>query len=546
MSSPTTATTAAATAAAAKKVLVADKIAPAGVAWLKEQPGIEVIEAQGVSAEKLPALVADVAAILVRSETKITRAVLEAAPALVCVGRAGVGVDNIDVEAATERGVIVMNTPGGNTIATAELTFTHILCCARNVPAAAASMRAGKWDRKNFSGTELLGKTLGILGLGRIGAEVAKRALAFGMKVLAHDPYLTESRAQALGIQTASKDDVFTRADYITVHMPLTEQTRDMIDAAAIAKMKDGVHLVNVARGGLINEQALATALATGKVATAGVDVFTTEPLPADSPLRALPTLTLTPHLGASTSEAQESVGIEVAQSVAQVLTGGPCVNAVNMPSIDQRSLQQLRPFLQLAEKLGSLLQQLTTSKVEKLRITYWGSLTEFDTTPVSRAIQRGWLRRISGHVNDVNAPHLIKRLGIEVNVTQSNGEADYKDLIEVEATVEGGATHSLAGTIIGTNHSPRIIRISGHALEFIPEDTLLISENLDRPGIVGDIGTILGQAGVNIANMTLSRAANDKDRAIAVYQLNGTPDAAAIERIKKNPALLTVRVIEM
>ena len=309
-----------------KKVLIADKISPSGVAWLKEQPGIEVVEAQGVSAEKLFSLVGDVSAILVRSETRITRAVMEAAPMLVCVGRAGVGVDNIDVEAATERGVIVMNTPSGNTIATAELTFTHLLCCARPVPAAAASMREGKWARKDFSGTELYGKTLGILGLGRIGTEVAKRALAFGMKVLAHDPYLTDARAKSLGIEMASKEEVFAQADYITVHMPLTSQTENMIDAAAIGRMKPGVHLVNVARGGLVNEEALAEGLRSGKVATAGFDVFTMEPLPAESPLRALPKLTLTPHLGASTGEAQESVGIEIAQAVAQVLGGGPCV----------------------------------------------------------------------------------------------------------------------------------------------------------------------------------------------------------------------------
>ncbi|MDR3228219.1 MAG: phosphoglycerate dehydrogenase [Puniceicoccales bacterium] len=528
-----------------KTVLVADKISTAGVDWLKAQPGIEVVTAVGAPASELPALVADASAILVRSETKVTRALIEAAPNLVAVGRAGVGVDNIDVEAATERGVIVMNTPSGNTIATAELTFTHLLCCARPVPAAAASMRAGKWDRKNFSGTELRGKTLGILGLGRIGGEVAKRALAFGMNVVAYDPYLTEARAKALGIGMASKETVFTRADYITVHMPLTEQTTDMIDAAAIAKMKDGAHIVNVARGGLVNEAALAAALTSGKIASAGFDVFTQEPLPADSPLRGIPNLTLTPHLGASTAEAQESVGLEVAQAVAQVLSGGPAINAVNMPSIDQRSLQQLRPFLLLAEKLGSLIQQFASGRVGKLNITFWGNLTEYDTMPLSRAIQRGYLRRISGRVNDVSAPHLIKRLGVDVEVTQSNGEADYRDLIEVAVECENGARHSLAGTVIGTNHSPRIVNIDGHSLEFIPEDTLLIAENLDRPGIVGEIGTILGKAGVNIANMTLSRATNVEDRALAVYQLSGTPDADALNRIRQNPALLTVRLLE-
>ena len=290
-----------------KKILIADKISPGGIAWLKQQPTLQVVEAQGTPPGDLPPLVADVAAILVRSETRITREIMNAAPGLECVGRAGVGVDNIDIEAATERGIIVMNTPSGNTIATAELTFTHLLCCARPVPAAAASMRAGKWDRKNYSGTELHGKTLGILGLGRIGTEVAKRALAFGMKVLAYDPYLTEARAKTLGIETATQDTLYAQADYITVHMPLTPQTENMIDAAAIGKMKHGVHIVNVARGGLVNEAALADALQSGKVATAGLDVFTQEPLPPDSPLRHSPTLTLTPHLGASTSEAQEA-----------------------------------------------------------------------------------------------------------------------------------------------------------------------------------------------------------------------------------------------
>ncbi|MDR1498470.1 MAG: phosphoglycerate dehydrogenase [Puniceicoccales bacterium] len=530
-----------------KKVIIADKISTAGVDWLKQQPDLDVIEAQGAAPEKLISLAVDASAILVRSETKITRTLLESAPDLICVGRAGVGVDNIDVEVATERGVIVMNTPSGNTIATAELTFTHLLCCARPVPAAAASMRQGKWARKDYSGTELHGKTLGVLGLGRIGSEVAKRALAFGMKVLAYDPYLTPSRASVLGIETVSKDDLFTQADYITVHMPLTTQTADMIDAAAIAKMKNGVRIVNVARGGLVNERALADALLSGKVAAAGFDVFTTEPLPPDSPLRNIPSLTLTPHLGASTSEAQESVGIEIAQAVATLLRGGPCANAVNMPSIDQRSLQQLRPFLGLAEKLGTLIQQLSPQRIEKLRITYWGTLTGFDTLPLSRAVQRGYLRRISGHVNDVNAPHLIQRLGIALQVTQSNSEADYKDLIQVEATTDTGTTHTLSGTVIGTSHSPRIVNIDGHPLEFIPEDILLICENLDQPGIVGDIGTILGKASINIANMTLSRAAqNDgSSSALAIYQLNGRPDDDALARIRTHPALLSALIVE-
>ncbi|MDR2982284.1 MAG: phosphoglycerate dehydrogenase [Puniceicoccales bacterium] len=528
------------------KILVADKIAPSGVAFLKQQPGVEVIEAYGSSPEKIISLVGDVSAILVRSETKITREIMTAAPKLICVGRAGVGVDNIDVEAATERGVIVMNTPSGNTIATAELTFTHLLCCARPVPAAAASMREGKWDRKNLSGTELHGKTLGILGLGRIGSEVAKRALAFGMKVLAYDPYLTEARAKSLGITVTTQDDIFANADYITVHMPLTGQTENMIDTAAFEKMKHGVHIVNVARGGLVNEAALAAALQSGKVASAGFDVFTSEPLAADSPLRAIPNLTLTPHLGASTTEAQENVGVEIAGAVLQVLNGGAICNAVNMPSIDPHALQQLRPFLSLGEKLGTLVQQLAPGRVEKIRITFWGTLAEFDTLPVSRAIQRGYLRHISGeHVNDVNAPHLIKRLGIEAQVTQSNSEADYKDLIQVEAVCEGGKTCTISGTVIGKNHSPRIVSLNEHDLEFIPEGTLLVLENKDEPGIVGILGTILGQARVNIANMALSRTASTTS-ALAVYQLDSTPSEDAMSQVRHNPAIISARIVQI
>ncbi len=338
---------------AKKKILIADKIAAAGVAALKANKAFEVIEAVGTPADKLIALVADVSAILVRSETQITRELLAAARKLECVGRAGVGVDNIDIEAATERGVIVMNTPSGNTIATAELTFTHLLCTARPVPNAHMTMREGKWDRKLFSGIELYRKTLGILGLGRIGAEVAKRALAFGMEVLAYDPYLTDARAKTLGVKVASLDEVFAGSDFITVHMPLTEQTKDMINADAIAKMKNGVRIVNVARGGIINEKDIAAALRSGKVACAGLDVFEVEPMLQDNELRGIRNLNLTPHLGASTTEAQENVGVEIAEAVARVLEGGPAENAINMPSIDRRVMEQLRPYLSLAEKLG-------------------------------------------------------------------------------------------------------------------------------------------------------------------------------------------------
>lgn len=532
-----------------KKILVADKIAAAGVAALKANPAFEVIEAVGTPADKLIPLVADVSAILVRSETQVTAAVLAAAKKLECVGRAGVGVDNIDIEAATERGVIVMNTPSGNTIATAELTFTHLLMTARPVAEAHKSMREGKWDRKLYSGIELYQKTLGILGLGRIGAEVAKRALAFGMEVLAYDPYLTEARAKTLGVKVASLDEVFAGADFITVHMPLTEQTKGMINAASIAKMKKGVRIVNVARGGIINETDIAEALRSGKVAAAGIDVFEVEPMLPDNELRALRTLNLTPHLGASTTEAQENVGVEIAEAVARVLEGGPAENAINMPSIDKRVLEQLRPYLGLAEKLGFIVQQLAEGqgRVEKLRIVVEGRVTDFDTLPLNRAVQRGYLKNIvaGDQVNDVNAPHFLKRQGVAVELTQSNNDSDYKDYIRVEAHVAGGKSFLVGGTVVGKAHSARVVNINGHHFEFAPEGPMLVLENKDVPGIVGTLGTVLGADKVNIANLALSRTVG-KATALAVYVLDTPPSDKALELIRANPAILSARVLRV
>jgi len=531
-------------AIAMPKVLVADKISPTGVALLKAQPGYEVVEAYGSTPEQILNLVADVDAILVRSETQITREVLAAAHRLVCVGRAGVGVDNIDVDAATERGVIVMNTPSGNTIATAELTFTHLLSLARPVPEAVQSMHEGKWDRKTLSGSELFGKTLGVLGLGRIGAEVAKRALAFGMKVAAYDPYLTEARAKSLGVIMATLDEVFVTADYITVHMPLTEQTEGMVNAAAFAKMKKGVKIVNCARGGIVDEAALAAALASGHCGGCGFDVFVEEPLAQDHPLRSLPKAHLSPHLGASTSEAQENVGVEVAEAAITVLGGGSPANAVNLPSVDSQTLAAIRPFQSLAEKLGAIARQLASpGRVESLRLTTFGTGSEQGASAIARSIQRGYLRGISEGVNDVNAPSKLKALGVEVQSVRSTAEADYKELVLVEAFLAGGKSVSVAGTILGKAHSPRIVSINGRTLEFVPEGKLLLIENQDQPGIIGALGTLLAQERVNIANMALSRTGGAN--ALAVYQLDTAPGANALAEILRNPAIVSAKLID-
>jgi D-3-phosphoglycerate dehydrogenase len=528
------------------KVLVADKISPKGVSWLRKQPGLEVVEAYGSSPEKMLELVQDVHAIAVRSETKITAEILAAAPLLKVVGRAGVGVDNVDVEAATERGVIVMNTPSGNTIATAELTFTHILCGARPVPQAAASMRDGKWDRKSFSGIEVFKKTLGIVGLGRIGGEVAKRAQAFGMRVLAYDPYLAPSRAKAMQVEGVALDELLAQSDFITVHMPLTDDTQYLIDEAALAKTKKGVRLFNCARGGIIKETALLAALKSGQVAAAGLDVYEDEPLAADSEFRKLPNVTLTPHLGASTAEAQDAVGIEVAEQIADVLNGGIIRNAVNMPSIDASALKVLGPYLDLGTKLGTLVQQIGPKQVASLRISYWGKIVELDANSVTRAIQRGFLRRINGEeVNYVNAPFLLQRLGVHVEVVKSTADSDYTELIQVEATGGDGSVVSAIGTLTGKNNQPRIVGINGREVEVAAEGKLLVLENLDQPGMVGTIGTLLGKDSVNIADMSLSRLAPG-GTAYMVVRVDTEPSEAARAEIKRNPAIKLAKYVQL
>jgi D-3-phosphoglycerate dehydrogenase len=528
------------------KILVADKISPKGVAYLRQQPGFEVIEAYGSTPAQVLELVKDVHAIAVRSETKIGRDVFAAAPLLKVVGRAGVGVDNVDVDAATEHGVVVMNTPGGNTISTAELTFTHILCCARPIAQGAASMKAGNWDRKTLSGVELLRKNIGIIGLGRIGSEVAKRAQAFGMKVLAYDPYLTPARAAAMQVESVSLDALLAGSDYISVHMPLTDETHNMIDEAALAKCKKGVRIVNCARGGIVNEKALVAALKSGQVGAAGLDVFETEPLPKDSDLRSAPNIVLTPHIAASTSEAQESVGIEIAEQIADVLLHGAVRNAVNLPSMDAAAAKVVAPHLDLAAKLGTLVQQIAPKQIAKLRVVYQGKVAELDVNAITRALQCGFLRRISGDgVNAVNAPTFIQRLGLAFEVVKSSDAGDYTDLIEVEATGGDGSVHSARGTLIGKANAPRIVGINGREVEVAAEGQLLVLENADQPGMVGAVGTLLGNDGVNIADMSLSRL-TPGGTAYMVVRVDHEPSAAAREAIKANSAIKLAKFVQL
>src|ERR1700736_499684 len=422
------------------KVLVADSIAARGVDELSSNGALAVVVKTGQSESELVDLIPEFSGIIIRSETKVTAKILNAATRLRVVGRAGVGVDNVDVETATRRGVIVLNAPGGNTVSTAEHAFSLLLSVARKIPPAEASIRAGKWDRKRFEGVELYNKTLGVIGMGRIGSELSRRAIAFGMRVIAYDPYLSATRARSLQVELVDElDDLLAGADFISLHTPLTTETHHIIDLARLQKTKRGVRIINCARGGLIDENALAQALQDRHVAGASLDVFETEPFPADSPLRGAPNLVLTPHLGASTAEAQESVGIEIAQSIRAALLEGTIRNAVNMPNLDAKTLSIVGPHLRFGEKLGKFLSQITPKRVDALNINYSGKVNEVDTTAITRAILKGFLQTAGGlEVNEVNALAFAESLGLKVTQTRLSAAGDYTDMLELSAVADG------------------------------------------------------------------------------------------------------------
>jgi len=530
------------------KIIICDPISPKGIALLQQRPefNVVVLPKRLSEAELLP-IVADATALVVRSETKVTKKVIEAAKQLRVVGRAGVGVDNVDIDAGTQHGVVVMNTPGGNTVTTAELTFTMLLSLARKVPQAHATMIAGKWDRKLFQGVELSGKTLGVLGMGRIGTEVAKRAIAFGMKVVAYDPYLTEDRAKAIGAEFAPEvDDVYRVADFITVHMPVTKETKEMLNAAAFAKMKPGVKIVNCARGEIINEADLIAALESNKVAGAALDVFAVEPLPADHPYRKQPNLILTPHLGASTEEAQEKCGIEVAEVIAGYLLTGEVRNAVNLPYLDAKTSEQVKPYLPLGEALGKLLAQLSTG-ADKLHITYGGNaknLTNID--PVTRAIIRGFLSTSNlKDVNNVNVRSVAQSIGITVEEKKSDEPVTFNEWVHVQAFKGAEKLISAGGTFFGSPNNPRIVRLFSQPVEIPTSGTLLLLNNADKPGIVGHLGTLLARHKVNIASMSLGRDTAG-GRALTVLSLDSEPPQAVLDELKKDHDISNVKVVKL
>jgi D-3-phosphoglycerate dehydrogenase len=529
------------------KVLVSDPIAEAGIARLREVAEVDV--KTGLKPDELLSIIGEYDALAVRSETKVTAEILAAAGNLKIIGRAGVGVDNIDVKAATEKGVVVVNSPEGNTLAAAELTVAMLLSLARNISAADASMRAGRWDRKKFLGTEVYGKTLGVVGLGKIGSEVARRARAFEMEVIAYDPFTTEEKAGELGARLVSLDDIYRQSDFITLHLPLNDQTRGMIAAPQFAIMKDGVRIVNCARGGLVDEAALAEALTAGKVGGAAFDVFSKEPMPEDNPLRNAPNTVLTPHLGASTEEAQVNVAIDIAEQIADYLEGKPARAAVNMPSLSSEALALARPWLTLGEKIGSLHTQLAASAdgsraAEQVEVLFQGEFGEMPTGPVTRSVMAGLLTPVlSDPVNLVNAPVLAQQRGIRVTESRSTTPAEYSAMLTVKV-MTGAGERTICGAVFGQN-DVRIVHIDRYRVDVPTSGHMIITRHKDRPGIIGGAGMLLGEAGVNIAGMNVGRMETG-GQALMVLLVDEPVSDEIMGRIRAMEGLDTAQLVKL
>ncbi len=488
------------------KVLVSDPISDLGIQQLTDAADVTVDKKTGLSEEELIAIIGDYDALLVRSQTKVTPAIMQAGKKLKVVGRAGVGVDNIDLNAATQQGIIVINAPDGNTITTCEHSFAMMMALARHIPQAYAKTIGGTWDRKSFLGVELRNKTLGVLGMGRIGSEVAKRAKVFGMSILGYDPFLTEERAEKLGIKLASVDEIVRNADFMTVHTPLTPETRHMIGKEQFAVMKKGMRIVNCARGGIIDELALVDAVNEGIVAGAAFDVFESEPPQADHPFLTHPKIIVTPHLGASTVEAQENVAIDVSEQVLHILRSEPFMNAVNMPPIPADLQSKLQPYFELGQKLGSFSAQATEGAVQEIIVSYAGDLAEVDTQPLTRYIVQGVLAHHLGadQVNVVNSMHLAKLRDVNIVIQKSHMAQDFTNLLTVTLKTKK-EERSVAGTLL-SGYGPRIVQIDKFPVDVAPYGNLILISHNDKPGIIGQVGTLLGSNDVNIATMQVGR----------------------------------------
>jgi len=525
------------------KVLVSDPVAAEGVGVLR-RAGLEVDVRTGLSAAELVEIIGDYDALAVRSETKVTSEILEAAGKLRIIGRAGVGVDNIDVARATERGVLVVNSPEGNTVAAAELTVALVMALSRNVPQAHASMKGGEWKRSRYVGVELYGKTAGVVGLGKIGREVARRLRAMEMRILAYDPFLSAEQADALGVRLADLDTLYAESDFITVHVPRTKDTAGMIGPDQIAAMKDGVRLVNVARGGIIQEAALLDGLESGKVAAAAIDVWEQEPVDPAHPLVLHPRVISTPHLGASTEEAQVGVAVDIAEQIVAVLGGGSARSAVNMPSLAPDVLARTAPWLRLAEKLGSLQAQLAKGSVSSVEIRFEGDFDRSQTIHLTRAVLKGLLTPVlSESVNYVNAPGLAAARGIRITESNTPRGDDPVDLLTMVSTDANGP-HVISGTIVGKGE-PHVVVLDGYAMDFRPEGFHIMVRNHDQPGMVGKIGTLLGEASVNIAGMYLGREFRE-GTAVMALSIDGPASVETMQAIRAVPGIRSARLVEL
>lgn len=524
------------------KILVSDNLSPKGVEIL-EQAGFEVVFKPGLQPEELKKEIEDCDGLIIRSATKVTPEIIGAAKKLRAIGRAGIGLDNVDIPAASKKGIIVMNTPGGNVVTTAEHTMAMLLALSRNIPQATASMKAGKWEKKKFTGREIFHKTLGIVGIGRIGSIVADRARGLKMHVIAYDPYVRPESAQKMGVELVSLDDLYSRSDYISIHVPLTKDTRNLLNREAFAKMKDGVMLINCSRGGIVDEEALYEAMQSGKVAGASLDVFAQEPPPKDFRLFALDKFICTPHLGAATAEAQENVAIAVANQLVDFLKRGVISNAVNFPSVSPEVLTTVQPYLSLAEKMGSFQMQIAKGAVQELAVEYVGDVADIDTRPITISMLKGLLAPIlKDDVNFVNAPIIAKERGIKVTESKSTTTEDFTNLITLRVRTPQGE-NALSGTIFGKKEA-RLVRINTFRLEAALEGHMLFIYNLDQPGAIGTIGTVMGQAGLNIARMHVGQETGP-GRNVILLNTNAPVSARVLKEILKIPQVVSAQALE-
>ncbi|MFC1485531.1 phosphoglycerate dehydrogenase [Candidatus Latescibacterota bacterium] len=523
------------------KVLISDDVANECVKMFESIEGIEVDCRPGLSPDEFKAIIGEYDGLVVRSQTKVRGDAIALAKKLKVIGRAGAGVDNIDVASATDAGIVVMNTPGGNTVSTAEHTLSLIMALSRNIAQGDRSIKEGKWERKKYMGVELRGKTIGVIGLGNIGQVVVHLAMTFGMKVLGHDPFLSTDLAESLGITIAALDEIWANADYITFHTPLNDSTRHLINEKTLAKCKDGVRIINCARGGIVDEQALLRAIESGKVAGAALDVFEQEP-PVNNPLVRHEKVVCTPHLGASTAEAQDIVALMVAEQVRDYLLTGEVRNAVNMPSLASEIYEQVKPFMNLGYRMGALIGQLCEGQLNTITITYFGDLTNVNIWPITSSILQGvFARSYFEGVNIINARSTAEKHGIMVQEVKSTLEQDFKNCLEVKLKTSKDES-TVLGSIFGRK-DPRVINLNGFSIDFVPEGNMLICSNHDRPGLIGSIGTILGANRINIAQMTWARLTPDGD-ALTVLNTDEDVSNKVVAEVKKIDGIRWVKSV--